>query len=111
MHTLPHTPLFVIVVSAWVRGNRGCVIFWVLFFPSPRQPTALDTYHLMPYTNAGFNNIQRNMKLDTSAKVNSCYDEATVRTLSHTPCLYELPLSWLYKKEDPQDDTCGQTQQ
>ena len=60
MHTLPHTPLFVIVASAWVRGNRGCVFFWVLFFPSPRQPRVLDTYHLMPYTNAGFNNIYKN---------------------------------------------------
>ena len=51
------------------------------------------------------------MKLDTSAKVNSCKDETTVRTLSHTPRLYELPLSWFCKKEDPQEDTCGQTQQ
>ena len=47
-HTLPHTPPFVIVASAWVKGNRGCVFFWVLFFPSPRQPRVLDTYHLMP---------------------------------------------------------------
>ena len=64
-HTLPHTPPFVIVASAWVRGNRGCVFFWVLFFPSPRQPRVLDTNHLMPFTHEGFNNIYIRAEYET----------------------------------------------
>ena len=49
------------------------------------------------------------MKLDTSALVNSCKDETTTYTYSHSPLLFVFP-GWR-ERQRKRKDTCGQAQQ